>query len=645
MALAPPAPTPPKATLRFRQTPALAVLVIVAAALGAYHNSFFGPFVFDDESSILTNPSIRSLVRAWSPPVDGGITVAGRPLLNVSLALNHAVSGTAPWSYHGFNLLVHVAAGLVLFGVVRRTLRSPVLAARVHARGFEIALMTAVLWTVHPLQTESVTYVVQRAESLAGLLLLFTLWCFIRGSEAGASPGWRWSAVAACAAGMATKEVMVVAPLVVLLYDRTFLAGSFRAAWKQRKGTYRALAATWLLLGWLVANTGDRGGTFALGDPQAWWRYDLTQFDAITRYLLLAAWPHPLVIDYGTYWVEPTPAILPQVVLVGGLVIATIVALGRWPVWGFLGGWFFGLLAPSSLLPGKIQMVVEHRMYLPLAALVVVAVVATLEFLPRRGLAVLMAVALALVVTTVRRNQDYASAIGLFEDTVARRPENARAMALLADYYRRADQREKARLWLERSLAREPAVPAVLNNLATVCQELGDLDAAVVHLRAAQALQPTEPTTLNNLANALVLAGRDAEGVAQWEAALRLAPEAVVIRTNLANGLSRMGRWTEAAAQFETVVKAEPGAAAAHAAYARALQALARTTEALAELETAVRLSPRDPMLRDSLGVALARAGRMREALAQFQDALRLNPSDQTAQQNAALAAQRLARP
>ncbi len=382
-----------------------------------------------------------------------------------------------------------------------------------------------------------------------------------------------------------------------------------------------------------------------LSDPGAWWRYDLTQFEAVTRYLQLAVWPSPLVIDYGTFWVDQPLAIAPQAIVVLTLLVATGVALVRWPSAGFMGAWFCLILAPSSVLPGTIQMIVEHRMYLPLAAVAVGMAMATHALLGRKAGGLLLGIAGVLIVVTVHRNQDYASAIGLFEDTVAKRPNNARAMALLADYYRRAGQREKARMWLERSLAKEPGVPAVLNNLATVCQELGDADAAVVHLRAALALQPAEPTTLNNLANALVLAGRGAEGIAQWEAALRIVPDDTVIRTNLANGLSQMGRWAEAATQFEIVLKAEPGAVAVHVNYAKVLQALARNSEALGELETAVQLSPRDPVLHDSLGVALARAGRMREALAQFQEALRLNPDDQTARQNAALAARRLSRP
>jgi len=135
----------------------LAGLVLALAALAAYHNSFGGPFIFDDEQSIVHNPSIRSLATALQPPAGWGFTVSGRPVLNLSLALNYAISGTEVWSYHALNLLIHGAAGLALFGLVRRTLQQPIMAKAFAGREVPVALAVALLWTVHPLQTESVT--------------------------------------------------------------------------------------------------------------------------------------------------------------------------------------------------------------------------------------------------------------------------------------------------------------------------------------------------------------------------------------------------------------------------------------------------------------------------------------------------------
>src|SRR5580692_7194183 len=162
--------------------------IIVLAGLVAYHNSFGGAFVLDDQQAIVENASLRHLWPIWSPlhATTLNATVNGRPLLNLSLALNYAVSGLQPWSYHAANLLIHLLAGLALFGVARRTLeRGGAGRAALPAAG-----AIALLWTVHPLQTEAVTYVVQRAESLMGLCYLLTLYCFIRYAEGARRAGW-----------------------------------------------------------------------------------------------------------------------------------------------------------------------------------------------------------------------------------------------------------------------------------------------------------------------------------------------------------------------------------------------------------------------------------------------------------------------
>ncbi|MDE3084770.1 MAG: hypothetical protein KGJ37_06085, partial [Verrucomicrobiota bacterium] len=408
---------------------------IALAALAAYHNSFSGPFVFDDGGSIIENRTIRHLWSALSPPPNE--TVSGRPVLNLSLAFNYALSGTKVWSYLALNLAIHILAGLTLFGLVRRTLLK-VQSSRFNVQGSAtgVAFCVALLWTLHPLQTEAVDYVVQRAESLMGLFYLLTLYCFVRFADRRETEGrsdltsgfWFLSSVFCCLLGMATKEVMVSAPLMVLLYDRTFVAGSFREAWRRRRRFYLALAGTWLLLGYLVLSTGgNRGGTIGFDVGVAWWVYGLTQFRAIAHYLWLSLWPHPLVFEYGTYWVKHASEVVPYAMMVVLLAVGTVMALKRRPVLGFLGAWFFAILAPTSLVPGTTQMIVEHRMYLPLAAVLVLFVTAIYALAGRRSVVIFLILSVGLGWATSRRNENYRSELALWGDTVAKQPDNARA--------------------------------------------------------------------------------------------------------------------------------------------------------------------------------------------------------------------------
>jgi tetratricopeptide (TPR) repeat protein len=639
------APVPGDPQLSVYRTPLSAALVIAAAAVLAYHNSFSGPFVFDDELAIVSNQSIRSLWTAWWPPDElGGLPISGRPVVNFSLGVNYAISGTAVWSYHLVNLLIHVAAGVVLFGVVRRTLLQPGLAPRFGAHAFELALLAAALWTVHPLQTESVTYISQRAEALLGLMYLLALWCFIRAIEPGAPGKWAWWAVVACLLGMLTKEVMVSAPVFAALYDRAFVAGSWREVWARHRKLLLALASTWLLLAWVVLHEGGaRGVSAGFGLGVSWWTYLLTQCEAILLYLQLCFWPHPLVLDYGIGLVRIVTEVWWQGLVLLALLAGTIWALVRKPAFGCLGAWFFMILAPSSsVVPLVGQTMAEHRMYLPLAAVIVGAVVSTYRILGPKSMAVLAALAVALAATTVRRNQDYASTISICEDTVAKRPDNARAMALLADYDRRAGRLEDARRWLERSLELQPGVAAVMNNLGYVWQELGEAGKAVACFQEALARKPGDVATLNNLGNALVVSGRAPEGIARLEAALARAPESTGTRANLASALAQSGRLPEAAANFEVLLKAQPDDAEARNNYGNVLLALGRGRDAISQFEAAVRLQPNNADLHNRLGIALGRNGRPREALAEFQEARRLNPAHPSARQNAERALQML---
>lgn len=611
--------------------------LIVAAALLAYANSWQAPFVYDDLLAIPQNPTLRHLwplTDVLRTPAEGGLTVSGRPVLNLSLALNYAISGPQVWSYHVANTLIHAGAGLLLFGIVRHTLRRRRESGGDQSRGDALALVIAGLWTVHPLHTQAITYTVQRAESLMGFFFLLTLYTFIRGSAAAGSgdnsrrgAGWLAASVASCALGMGTKEVMATAPLLVLLYDRTFVAGGLAAAWRARRPYYVALAATWLVLGALLLSTGgNRGGTVGLGVGLPLWAYPLTQFTAVAHYLRLAVWPNPLVFEYGTSWVRNPAEILPAAAVVLPLLLATGLALRFWPAAGFLGAWFFGILAPTSLAPGTIQMIVEHRMYLPLAA-----VIAGLAWAAHRagGRIVLVAGAaagLACLGLTVRRNQDYASPLALWADTVAKRPLNPRAHAGLAEALTAAGRHTEAIQARREAVRLLPDESHYHYNLALTLAEAGQTAEAERHYRLALRLHPEEPRTHNNLAILLVRLGRNAAAIPHYETAARLRPAEPLYHYNLGIALMRAERLTEAAASYATVLRLQPDHADAHFNLGAALLRLNRPAEALEHYATAVRLQPDEPDYVAGYGGALQRAGRPAEAIAQFEAWARAAP-------------------
>ena len=424
-----------------------AALILAGTVLLVYANSLTAPFVFDDTSAILENPTIRHL---WPPgdalsPPNTAAGAVGRPLVNLSLAINYSVGGLEVQSYHVLNLGVHLAATLLLFGLVRRTLLRPPLAACFGRDSFWLGGAIALLWSVHPLLTESVTCIVQRSELLGALFYLLTLYAFARAATGNASRLWLTLSVASCLLGVLAKEIVATVPLVVFLYDRTFVAGDFRTAWARRRTYYLALVSSWLLLALLMAHNQKRGGTVGFGLGVSPWDYALTQCHALLLYLRLSFWPSPLVFDYGMRLARSLGEVWWQAVTLLGLVAGTFFALARKPAVGFAAFAFFAILAPSSsFVPLVTQPVAEHRMYLPLAAVVALTLLVAYRWSARWTLAGAAGLAVLAGFATAQRNFDYRSALALWSDTVAKRPDNPRAHVNLGSTLATAGQVDAA---------------------------------------------------------------------------------------------------------------------------------------------------------------------------------------------------------
>jgi tetratricopeptide (TPR) repeat protein len=610
-------------------------LVVIVAGILAYHNSFSVPFMLDDQPSILENPTIRHLWPIWvplSPPV---WRMQGRPLPNLSLALNYALGGYEVWGYHALNLAIHMLVGLTLLGVMRRTLLQPKLRERFGAAAKELALAVAVLWTIHPLQTESVTYVVQRAESIMGLFYLLTLYCFIRGAESQ-RPGWWYGlSVAACAAGMGSKEVMVSAPLMVLLYDRTFVSGRFREAWRQRWPLYLALATTWILLGYQMVSIA-KGGGYSVNMPRG--KYVLTQLYAIAHYLQLSVWPHPLVFDYGNSLAGSIAEVLPQALVTVLLLGGTLVSLKYWPSIGFVGIWFFAILAPtSSVIPMAAQTMAERRMYLPLAAVVTLVLAGGYRVLGRRryvaiGLAGVIVVVFGYL--TVRRNVDYRSELAIWADTAAKRPESPRAHYNLGCTLLGLGKVQEAVVEFEQTLQIDPQSSAAHLNLGHALIRQGKVQEAVGHWKQALRIKPDYADAYTNLGKALWEAGRAAEAIEQYRQALRVKPDDAWAHYNLGCALEKMGRVEEAVEHYQQALQAKPDFAEAHYNLATVFLAGGKLPEAIDHYEQTVRIKPNFAEAWNNLGNALATAGRNPEAILRYEQALRLRPDFAEAHNN-----------
>lgn len=585
--------TEPAAT-SLNRAPVWAALIVSGVVL-AYANSLGGAFVFDDGPSIQLNDSIRSFGTALRPPGEIGQTVAGRPLLNLTFALNYALHGFDVRGYHVVNVAIHAAAALLLFGLLRRIFAADKLAPAFGPHATALAGAVALWWAAHPLNTAAVTYVVQRAESLAALLVLLTLYAALR--------NWVAIAIVAMFAGVGVKETVAVAPALLVLIERLTAGESFASRLRRRWKLYAGLGAAWLLLGWLVWASQGRGGTAGLETEVGVLAYGLTQLKAVALYLKLALWPAPLVFDYGTGTVAGFAEVWPQAAL---LMALTATAAWWWrrqspAALGIL--WFFVCLAPSSsVVPIATQTMAEHRVYLALAGVLALVVGAGYRLSKAGTLWAACALAAGCGYLTVERNRDYASEESLWADTASKNPTNARAH----------------------------------NNLGNARQERGDLAGAIACQREALRLKPDMAEAHSNLSVALMGLGRTDEAIEALRQAVQLKPSFFQANYNLASLLTMQRRPLEALHYFKMALLQNPHDAGVLNNQGNALFMLGRRAEAKASYLRAVQLDPANHQALNNLGRILLSEGRVVEARQCFLDALGVKPDYEMARQGLA---------
>jgi hypothetical protein len=461
---------------------------------------------------------------------------------------------------------MHAAVVWMVFVWLRLLFTTPALITRWGSAADPLAFACALLWGVHPLNSEAVNYVTQRTELLMGLCYVLTLYCSLRALRAPAGSGGTWTiaAVLACAAGMACKESMVTAPVMVLLIDRTLVFGSFREQFTARRRLYMGLAATWLVLMALLAGAPRTSAGFGSGTSS--WVYLLNQARMLPQYVKLTFWPHALVLDYGL-----PPMLTIGDVLVPALVVVVllVVAAAAWfwfPAAGLVGAWFFLTLAPtSSIVPISTEVGAERRMYLPLLALVVLSVTAVYRLLSTRirvAAALLVAVAILMIAGVIVRNRDYASELTMAQTIVERWP-SGRSRYSLGTLLIEAGQHDAGMAQLRMSAV---DYPGALFAIGTEQLGAGDLASGIETLRRFVQLMPNHVNVVparDALARAYAIQNNLAASEQELRLLLATAPDYLPGRNLLGRVLAGQGRYGEAAAEFRRVLSVDPANAEA----------------------------------------------------------------------------------
>jgi tetratricopeptide (TPR) repeat protein len=399
---------------------------------------------------------------------------------------------------------------------------------------------------------------------------------------------------------MGSKQTMVIAPLVVMAWDWIFLGGLRR--WR----LYAGLASTWLLLAALVAY--ERWPTSIGFDLQGWtpWTYLLTQTTVIAHYVRLSVMGGPLALDYdGWPMATSMVAVLPYAIPLAALFVVTLRGLIRQRPWAFPAiVWFLALAPSSSILPLATEIAAERRMYVPLAAFVVLATMAVFEAGRRlvsnpraaRALAATGVFAVALIYgsLTYARNQQFWSTEAIWQDAVEKRPDNSRARLNYGVSLSLAGRRGDAEGQLREAIRLKETNAAAHLNLGAILASRGRVEEGISHLERTVALDSSYAEAYRNLGEAYGSLGDHLNAVRNFTIASSRNPDDVMLLNRVA--------WLLATSPDD---RARDGARAVDVA------------------ERAVKLTGRkDPTSLDTLAAAYAETGRFSEAVSAARDAV-----------------------
>ncbi len=632
---------------------ALRPLVLGLAGVVVYARTFAVPFVFDDVHAIVQNLRIRE----WSAE----LLRSDRPLVELTLAFNYALGGLGVAGYHVVNLALHVGCGLLLYDVVRRTFR---LTGSLPGREDDAAFVAGLIFLVHPLQTESVTYVIARSEVLMALCYLATLDLVLVGETHPQRRAIAWVlAILACALGMAAKPIMVTAPLAVWWLALWVLPTSTRPRLSfattpaaieapRRWPLHVGLVTTWGVLAVLFADLRHPGAGFDIGiEPLEYLR---TQLGVTWHYFRLLVWPVGQVLDYDwplaggwsdrAVWVPG----LGWLALVAAL--AWCAVRGRRAITFWLGFAILVLLPSSSALPIA-DLAFEHRMYLSVggfAALAGLAAGALAARAPRLAVALAAAAVVTLGWLSIARNEIWRDPVALWTDNLAKTPAKQRVYRNLQEaYQRRGDQAAVRRVvfaeidTLERQRRADPKDPRVLSGLANGYARVGRTEDALAAVLESIRLDPRDPGSRAAHGALLMQLARPAEAIAPLEMAEAMIEGHVgwierdtkrIVDVNLGWAYAAVGRTDDALRVLREAAVDDDMSALNN--LGSVLGRVGQWEEAEKVLTRASRRDPDDPNVQSNLGWVYANRGRLDEAAALLEQAILQQPNEPSAHGN-----------
>jgi tetratricopeptide (TPR) repeat protein len=542
----------------------LLLLVLVLLVFSIYANALRAPFFFDDLLNITQNPAIRLTQLTPDNLIKAGFEshMPSRPVANISFGLNYYFGGYQVMGYHLVNIVIHIITGLLLYLLFKTTLMltwgtdraasmlKPLSADPGPITGWRsldpswLSFWAAALWLVHPIQTQSVTYIVQRMNSLAAMFCILSLLLYARARLSqklqinnSRRPSihphvlFAGSLVSALLA-FGSKETAATLPVLILLYELYFFQ-NLSWSWVTRNYFYVGIVLA-LFVFTAAVYLGDHPwdailAGYAKRDFTPGQRV-LTEFRVVIFYIGLLIWPHPsrlnlehdFTLSYSLF--DPVTTVVSLGLIIGLMALAIYLA-PRQRFLSFCLLWFLGNLVIESSVVG-LELVFEHRLYLPSMFLSLAAAMLFCRYVKFRWLQALLlgVVVMVFAFWTFERNTVWSDEVALYRDCVEKSPTKFRAH----------------------------------NNLGVALIRSGKPSQAIYHFQEALRLVPGYIDAQNNL-NKLEANLRVDEEIAKTERILSHSPEDPAVHCALGNLYMQRDRLDEAETHFQKTLKLDPG--------------------------------------------------------------------------------------
>lgn len=579
------------------------ILFLITITTLVYSNSLYSPFIFDDKENILNNPHIRMKELTLSSISQAALKSpsSSRPVANISFALNYYVFGYSSFGFRSINILIHITTGVLLYFLIKLILNANT--SQSGRRQEWTAFFAALIWLVHPLQIQSVTYIVQRMNSMASLFFVLSL--LLYGYARSTSDlTYRLplfgSFILSSFLAFGSKQIAATLPLFILLYEWYFVQ-RFDRSWFRKHFPHILAILIVILIVSLIYTAGDPFSKILASYEKRDFtlvQRVLTEFRVVVHYVSLIFFPHPsrLTLDHqfelSNSLAEPATTLFSLVFILVSIAVSILWAR-KLPLLSFCVLWFFGNLAIESSVIG-IEIIFEHRTYLPSMLLILMTVMFIDRVVPKKHLflGTLSVVALFFSFWTYERNTVWQSRVRLWEDAVAKSPEKARPHHNLGHALAEESRLTQAISEYKTALNLDSRLVEAENNIGLALAGLGKTKEAIDHFKTAQKRFPESVEMHYNLGSIYTSLNWSDMAIRQYYKAIQVDPEAYLAHNNLGFELARTNQFAASLYHYNEAIRLNAHYADMHNNLANLLVRMGKLDAGMRYYRKALNIAP-----------------------------------------------------